>query len=238
MADRAFQMFDRCRCAALCAVVCSIVACVPTNPTWSSPDPASQSSDPEESASTYEDGGDDHAEDGPATAANEDQADSTTATGYAPPGKTCAAACRRFAKCKLYSYEACMEECGKQGAEGTAEGRRTNLVQARSSCKSLAAAMGELDWVCIAEGESIYGYNVDTEGASSAEGSSSVHLAGKGKTRADAEYKAVSDCGAMMSVDLARNGLMNTEPSPRGSWGSAISTPCHIIQCIAPAREP
>jgi hypothetical protein len=32
-----------------------------------------------------------------------------------------------------------MEECGKQGAEDTAEGRASNLVQAQSSCSALAA---------------------------------------------------------------------------------------------------
>jgi hypothetical protein len=78
-----------------------------------------------------------------------------------------------------------MEECGKQGAEGTAEGRRTNLVQARSSCSSLAAGMAPSDWVCIAEGESIYGYDVESS-TGDVQGNSSVHLAGQGKTRAHA----------------------------------------------------
>jgi hypothetical protein len=241
MGDKSSPMFAWCRCAALCAIVCSIAACVPTKPTGSSPDPAWQSAEPEESANTHEDEGDDVAEhddgeDVPSTAANGDRATSTTTTGYARPGKTCAAVCRRFSDCKLFSFEACMTECGNQGAEGTAEGRKTNMVQAGSSCKSLAEAMGESDWLCTAEGESIYGYDVDSGSTSDAAGTSSVYLFGQGKTRADAEYRAISDCGAMMTVDLNRNGLMNMEPSPRGSWGSAISSPCHITQCYAPAR--
>ena len=233
-------MFGWCRCAAICAIVCSVAACVPPNPAWSSPDPASQSAGPEESADTYENEGDDvaehdDAEEAPSTAANGDQAGSTTERSYAPPGKTCAAVCRRFSECKLFSFDPCMEECGKQGAEGTAEGRRTNLVQARSSCKSLAAGMASSDWLCTAEGESIYGYDVDGS-MGDVRGNSSIHLFGQGNTRAEAEYNALRDCGAMMTVDLNRNGLMNTEPSSQGTWGSAISSECHITQCIAPAR--
>ncbi len=239
MGDKSSPMFGWCRCAAICAIVCSIAACAPPNQGWSSPDPASQSVGPEEPAHPDENEGDgvaeDDAEDAPSTAANGDEAGSTTARSYAPPGKTCAAVCRRFSECKLFAFEPCMEECGNQGAEGTAEGRRTNLVQARSSCNSLAAGTASSDWVCIAEGESIYGYDVES-GTGDVQGNSSVHLAGQGKTRADAEYKAISDCQSMMTVDLNRNGSMNLEPSPQGSWGSAISTPCHITQCIAPAR--
>ena len=239
MGDRSSLMFAWCRCAAICAIVCWVAACVPQNPTWSSPDPESQSAKPEESPSTYENVGDDVAEhvdvdDAPSTAASSDEAGSTTARSYAPPGKTCAAVCRRFSECKLFSFEPCMEECGKQGAEGTAEGRRTNLVQARSSCKSLAAGMASSDWLCTAEGESIYGYDVESS-TGDVRGNSSVHLFGQGNTRAEAESNALRDCGAMMTVDLNRNGLMNTEPSPQGTWGSAISSPCHITQCIAPS---
>jgi hypothetical protein len=238
MGDKSSPMFGWCRCAAICAIACSIAACGPPNPAWSSPDPTWQSAGPEESP-TYENEGDyvaeDDAEDAPSTAANGDEAGSTTARSYAPPGKTCAAVCRRFSECKLFAFEPCMEECGNQGAEGTAEGRRTNLVQARSSCNSLAAGTASSDWVCIAEGESIYGYDVES-GTGDVQGNSSVHLAGQGKTRADAEYKAISDCQSMMTVDLNRNGSMNLEPSPQGSWGSAVSSPCHITKCIAPAR--
>jgi hypothetical protein len=240
MGDKSSPMFSWCRCAAIFAIVCSIAACVPPNPAWSSPDPAGQSAEPEESARTYENEGDgvaedDDAEDAPSTAADRDQSGSTTARSHAPPGKTCAAACRRFSDCKLFSFEPCMEECGKQGAEGTAEGRRTNLVQARSSCNSLAAGMAPSDWVCIAEGESVYGYDVESA-TGDVQGTSSVHIAGQAKTRDDAQYSAISNCHSMMTVDLNRNGSMNMEPSPQGSWGSAISSPCHITQCHAPAR--
>jgi len=240
MGNESSPVFGWCRGAAIGVIVCSMAACVPPNQGWSSPDPAGQSGGPEESASPYENEGngaaeEDDAEDAPSTGAYGDQTDSTTARGYAPPGKTCAAACRRFAECKFFSFEGCMKECGKQGAEGTAEGRRTNLVQARSSCRSLAAAMPS-DWLCTAEGESVYGYDVDTEPSINAEGTSSVHLFGQGKTRAEAEYSALRDCGAMMTANLSITGSMNMEPSPRGSWGSAISSPCRITQCIAPAR--
>jgi hypothetical protein len=128
-----------------------------------------------------------------------------------------------------------MKECGNQGAEGTAEGRRKNLVQERSSCTSLAAGTAPSDWVCIADGESVYGYDVESA-TGDVQGNSSVHIAGQGKTRADAQYSAISNCHSMMTVDLNRNESMNMEPSPQGSWGSAISKPCHITQCYAPGR--
>jgi hypothetical protein len=51
MGDKSSLMFAWCRCAALCAIVCLIAACVPTNPAGSSPDPAWQSAEPEESGS-------------------------------------------------------------------------------------------------------------------------------------------------------------------------------------------
>jgi hypothetical protein len=160
---------------------------------------------------------------------------SSTTTSYAGPGKTCAAACRRISDCKLLRFDMCMKECGRQGAEDTAKGRRTNLVQARSSCNSLAAGMAPTEWVCIAEGESVYGYDVESA-TGDVQGNSSVHLAGQGKTRADAKYQAISNCHSMMTVDLNRNGSMNMEPSPQGSWGSAVSSACHITRCYAPAR--
>ena len=56
------------------------------------------------------------------------------------PGKTCAAVCRKLSSCEILGFDPCMEECGKQGAEDTDEGRASNLVQAQSSCSALAAA--------------------------------------------------------------------------------------------------
>jgi hypothetical protein len=94
--------------------------------------------------------------------------------------------------------------------------------------------MAPSDWLCVAEGESVYGYDVESGPASSAEGTRSVHLFGQGKTRADAEYSAFRDCNAMMTFNLNITRSMNLEPSPRGSWEAAISTPCHITQCYAP----
>lgn len=55
------------------------------------------------------------------------------------PGKTCAAVCRKLASCEILGFDPCMEDCGKQGAEDTDEGRASNLVQAQSSCSALAA---------------------------------------------------------------------------------------------------
>jgi hypothetical protein len=159
-----------------------------------------------------------------------------TTTSHARPGKTCAAVCRRLSDCKLMSFEPCMEECGKQGAEDTAKGRKSNLAQARSSCASLATAMAPSDWVCIAEGESVYGYDVDSGPPSDVRGTSTIYLPGQGKTRSQAQYSAVSDCNALMTHDLARTEAMNLEPSHEGSWGSAVSKPCHITKCYAPAR--
>jgi hypothetical protein len=128
-----------------------------------------------------------------------------------------------------------MEECGKQGAEGTAEGRRTNLVQARSSCNSLAAGMAPSDWVCIAEGESVYGYDVEAPRVTCRD-----QLGPPGRPGQDGAPTPSTARSAtairLMTVDLNRNGSMNLEPSPQGSWGSAISSPCHITQCYAPAR--
>jgi hypothetical protein len=57
-----------------------------------------------------------------------------------------------------------------------------------------------------------------------------IARAGQGKTRADAPYRAISNYHSMMTVDLNRNGSMNPEPSPQGSWGSTISSPCHITR--------
>ena len=88
MGDRSSPMFSWCECAATCAIVRSIAACVAPNPTWSSPEPAWQSADPEES-STYESEGDDVAEendaqDASSTAADGDQAVSWVSAVPAP----------------------------------------------------------------------------------------------------------------------------------------------------------
>ena len=167
-------MFAWRRWAALRAIVCSIAACVPTNPAWPSPEPGWQAAEPDESASTTENEGDDvaeedHADDDPSTEANSDHPAST-------------------------------------------------------------------EWLCTVEGESIYGYDVESGPPSDVRGTSSIHLFGQGKTRSEAEYSAISDCNSIMTVDLSRNGAMNMEPSSEGSWGSAVSSPCRITECIAPAR--
>jgi hypothetical protein len=214
-------MFSWCECAATCAIVRSIAARVAPNPTWSSPEPAWQSAEPQESATTYENEGDDVAEDddaqdAPSTAADGDQAVSTAAASFAPTGKTCAAVCRRFSDCKLFTFEPSVKEW--------------------SSCSSLAAAMASSQRLSIAEGASVHGHDVESVPPSGVQGTSSVYLAGQGKTRADAEYSAISDYNAMMTVDLTRNRAMNQEPSNEGSWESAVPSPCHVTRFYAPAR--
>jgi hypothetical protein len=237
MGDESSRMFGWCRCAAISAIVCSMAACSPPNPTGSSPDPARQSAEPDGLEDPHANEGDavadeDDVEDGPSAAVEQVQAGSTTATSHAPPGKTCAAACRRFAQCELFSFKPCMKACADQNAEGTAESRRTNLVQARSSCKSLAAAIAPSQWLCIAEGESAYGHDLET-GLSDVQGTRSIHLPAQGKTRADAERKAVRDCNAMMNFNLEIGRSMYPD-STGDTTESAVATPCHITRCYAP----
>jgi len=160
----------------------------------------------------------------------------STTTSHAGPGKTCAAVCNRMASCKLFPYKACMQECGRQGAEDTAKGRASNLVQARSSCAALAADLAPSKWICTAEGASVYGYDVGTGGTGDVQGTSSIFITGTGKTRPAAVDEAVSNCNALMSVDLVHGQAMNMDPDPRGDWGSAISSECRVTQCWGPPR--
>ena len=126
MGDRSSSMFSWCGCAATCSIVRSVAARVAPNQTWSLPELAWQSAEPEE-----------------------------------PPGKTCAALCRRFSDCELISFETLVKECGNQRAEGPAEGGRTNLLQARDACSSLAAAMEPSEWLYIEEDASVDGYDLE-----------------------------------------------------------------------------
>jgi hypothetical protein len=160
----------------------------------------------------------------------------STATSHAGPGKTCAAACKRMASCKLFPFKACMEECGRQGAEDTAKSRASNLVQARSSCAALAAELAPSKWICTAEGASVYGYDVGPGGTGDVQGTSSVFITGTGKTRSVAVSEAVGNCNSLMSVDLARSEAMNLDSDPRGEWGSAVSSECRVTQCWGPPR--
>lgn len=161
----------------------------------------------------------------------------STTTSHARPGKTCAAACNRFSSCKLFPFKACMEECGRQGAEHSAEGRRTNLVQARSSCAALAAELAPSKWICTAQGASVYGYDVRTGPMGDVQGTSSIFITGTGKTRSAAAEEAHSNCNSLMSVDLVRGQAMNLDDSRQGEWGSAISSQCRVTQCWGPPRS-
>jgi hypothetical protein len=51
------------------------------------------------------------------------------------------------------------------------------------------------------------------------------------ETRSEAQYNAISDCNAVMTVDLTRNRAMNLDPSYEGSWGirRLIAVPCHPV---------
>jgi hypothetical protein len=161
----------------------------------------------------------------------------STTTSYARPGKTCAAACSRLSTCKLIPFKTCMEECGRQGAEHSAEGRRTNLVQARSSCAALAAQLAPSKWICTAQGASVYGYDVGTGPTGDVQGTSSIFITGTGKTRSAAVDEAFSNCNALMSLDLVNGQAMNLDADPRGQWGSAISSECRVTRCWGPPRS-
>src|SRR5688572_23468835 len=104
----------------------------------------------------------------------------STTTSEARPGKTCAAACNRLSSCRLIPFKTCMQECGKQGAEDSAKGRATNLVQARSSCAALAAQLAPSKWICTAQGASVYGYDVGTGPTGDVQGTSSIFITGTG----------------------------------------------------------
>ena len=160
----------------------------------------------------------------------------STTTSHAGPGRTCAAVCNRMSSCKLFLYKACMQECGRQGAEDTAKGRASNLVQARSSCATLAAQLAPSKWICTAEGASVYGYDVGTGGTGDVQGTSSIFITGTGKTRSVAVYEAVGNCNSLMSVDLVQGQAMNLDSDPRGQWGSAVSSECRVTQCWGPPR--
>ena len=150
-------------------------------------------------------------------------------TSDARPGKTCAQACRRFSSCKLLSYDLCMDMCDEQGAEDTPESRASNLAQARMSCSALAEQMAPSEWLCAAEGASSYGYNM-TGSTPDVQGTQEIYMLGNGKTRGAAVYKAISDCNSIMTIQLNNQQLMNL-----GEWDAAVTSQCHITQCIPPA---
>jgi hypothetical protein len=133
------------------------------------------------------------------------------------------------------SYDLCMNMCGEQGAEDTPESRASNLTQAKLSCSALADQMAPSQWLCTAEGASSYGYNMDT-GLPDVQGTQGLYMLGTGKTRSAAAYKAISDCNSIMTVQLNNQRLMNLDAA-QGEWGAAVTSECHITQCIPPASE-
>ena len=149
-----------------------------------------------------------------------------TSSEAGPAGATCAKVCKRVASCRLLSYDPCMDMCGQQGAEDTAESRASNLVQAKLSCAALADQMAPTDWLCTAEGASSYGYDMDGS-MPDVWGTQDIYLFGTGKTRAAAVYSAISSCNSIMTLQLATQ--RTTE------FDAATTSECHITQCIAPA---
>jgi hypothetical protein len=63
------------------------------------------------------------------------------------------------------------------------------------------------------------------------QGSQDIHMLGNGKTRSVAANNAINDCHSIMTLQLNNQNLM----SDASDWGAAITTECHITQCIAPA---
>jgi hypothetical protein len=58
-------------------------------------------------------------------------------------------------------------------------------------------------------------------------GSRDVFMMGTGRTRDEAATKALKDCGSIMGFNLSLE--------EQGHDSAAITSQCHITQCIAPA---
>jgi hypothetical protein len=156
-------------------------------------------------------------------------------TSDARPATACAQACRRITSCKLLSFDLCMDMCGEQGADKTPAGRASTLAQSKMSCSALADQMSPGEWLCTAEGASSYGFGVTSGStADDASGSQSIYMLGNGKTRGAAVYKAISSCNSIMTVQLNTQQSMQ-DSDYRGEWGAAVTSACHITQCIPPA---
>jgi hypothetical protein len=123
-----------------------------------------------------------------------------------------------------------MAMCGDQRAEETPDGRASNLAQAKLSCSALADQMAPSQWLCTAEGASSYGYGMDGLTAD-VRGTQDIYMRGTGKTRSTAVSKAISDCNSSMTAQLSIQGLMQLD----AGWGAAVTSECHITQCIPPA---
>lgn len=156
-----------------------------------------------------------------------------TTTSDASPGKTCSKVCRRLTSCKLMSYDLCMDMCGDQRAEETPAGRASNLAQAKLSCSALAEQMAPSQWLCTAEGASSYGYNMGP--TADVRGTQGIYMLGTGKTRSAAVHKAISSCNSIMTLQLTNQRAMHLDGDYQGEWGAAVTSECHITQCIPPA---
>ena len=150
-----------------------------------------------------------------------------TTTSDARPGAACSKLCRKTASCRLIPYDLCMDMCGDQRADETPEKSASTLAQSRLSCRALAQQTASSDWLCTAEGATTAGY------ASGTKDTRGIYMLGTGPTRSAAVYKALRDCGAIMTMQL---GIEETtsDSDTLGAWEVEASSRCHITQCIAP----
>jgi hypothetical protein len=137
----------------------------------------------------------------------------------------CAKACNRFAACKLTTFKGCMDTCIQQGADRPSE-RASTLAQARMSCQALGSQMAGTQWLCVAEGASSSGTNMDGYNPDISN-TREIFMPAQGRTRNAAANLALKNCGAIMGLQL--------EVGRSGSRETAITSACRITRCIAPA---
>lgn len=151
-----------------------------------------------------------------------------TATSDARPGAVCAKACRKISSCRLVTYDLCMDMCDQQGSDATPQARASTLAQANMSCAALARQMGPGEWLCTAEAAISAGYAYGTKDTRG------IHMLGNGRTRAVAVYKAISNCNAALTMDLAIQ-RSTSDSDTLGAWEVETTSWCRITQCIPPA---
>jgi hypothetical protein len=142
-------------------------------------------------------------------------------------GNVCVQACNRFASCKLMTFKGCMDVCTKQGADRPSE-RASTLAQARMSCQALGSQMAGNQWLCVAEGASSTGHNMDGYTPDTMN-TRDIFMPAQGRTRNAAANLALRNCGAIMGLQL--------EIGRSGSTETGITSACRITQCIAPASS-
>lgn len=146
----------------------------------------------------------------------------TLFTTTSDAGEACVQACRKVASCNLLPYNRCLSIC----TDGTPRERQETFAQARMSCSALAAQMAPTQWLCIAEGASSSGYDMDGY-TPDIQNTRDIYMPAQGRTREAAATLALRNCGAIMGFQL--------EVGRSGSRESAITSGCHITRCIAPA---